>query len=77
MSLDDVDWNIMVPTTVNQTRTSTIVASFHETVEMSQDVRPADTFSNYIATLPEHIRQLLMHYEFTPGGKRILKACLE
>jgi hypothetical protein len=40
-------------------------------------VRPADTFSNYIATLLKHIHQLLMHYEFTPGGKRILKACLE
>jgi hypothetical protein len=27
--------------------------------------------------LPEHIHQLLMHYEFTLGGERILKACLE
>jgi hypothetical protein len=69
MSLDEVDWNIMVPAKVNQTWTGTIVANFHETVEMSHKVRTADTFSDYIATLPEHICQLLMHYEFTPGVK--------
>jgi hypothetical protein len=55
-SLDDVDWNIMVPTTVNRTRTGTIVANFHETVGTSHEVRTADTLSDYIATLPEHIR---------------------
>jgi hypothetical protein len=54
-SLDDVDWNIMVPTMVNQTQTGTIVANFHETVETSHRVRTADTFNDYIATLPEHI----------------------
>jgi hypothetical protein len=76
-SLDEVDWNIMVPTMVNRTQTGTIVANFHETVEMSHKVRTADTFSDYIATLPEHIRRLLMHYQFTPGGERTLKACLK
>jgi hypothetical protein len=50
MSLDDVDCNIMVPMTVNWTSTSTIVTSFHETVETSHDMRPAYTFSDYIAT---------------------------
>jgi hypothetical protein len=75
-SLDDMDWNIMVPMTVNQTWTGTIVANFHKIVEMSDKVRTADTFSDYIATLPEHICRLLMHYEFTPGGERTLKACL-
>jgi hypothetical protein len=44
---------------------------------MSHKVRTADTFRDYIATLPEHICRLLMHYEFTPGGERTLKACLE
>jgi hypothetical protein len=77
MSLDEVDWNIMVPMMVNRTQTGTIVANFHETLEMSHKVRTADTFSDYIATLPEHICQLLMHYEFTPGGERTLKACLK
>jgi hypothetical protein len=67
----------MVSMTVNQTQTSTIVTSFHETMETSHNVRLANTFSDYIATLPEHIHQLLMHYEFTPGGERIMKACLE
>jgi hypothetical protein len=55
-SLDDVDWNIMVPTMVNRTRTGTIVANFHKTVGTSHEVRTADTLSVYIATLPEHIR---------------------
>jgi hypothetical protein len=76
-SLDEVDWNIMVLTMVNQTQTGTIVANFHETVETSHKVRTADTFSDYIATLLEHIHRLLMHYEFTPEGERTLKACLE
>jgi hypothetical protein len=77
MSLDNVDWNIMVPTMVNQTQTGTIVANCHETVETSHEARTADTFSDYIATLLEHIRRLLMNSEFTPGGERTLKACLK
>jgi hypothetical protein len=76
-SLEDVDWNIMIPATVKWTQTSNIVASFHETAEETQEARPATTFSDYIATLLQHTWRLLMHYEFTPGGERILKACLE
>jgi hypothetical protein len=77
VSLDDVEWNIMIPATVTRTRTRNIVASFHETVEEIQEARTVNTFSEYIATLPQHKRRLLMHYEFTPGGEQILKACLE
>jgi hypothetical protein len=76
-SLEDVDWNIMIPVTVKQMQTRNIVASFHETAEEIQEARPATTFSDYIATLLQHIRRLLMHYEFTLGGEQILKACLE
>jgi hypothetical protein len=76
-SLEDVDWNIMIPATVKQMLARNIVASFHETAEEIQEARPATTISDYIATLPQHIRRLLMHYEFTPGGEQILKACLE
>jgi hypothetical protein len=36
-SLDDIDWNIMIPATVKQTQTRNIVATFHENVEKTQD----------------------------------------
>jgi hypothetical protein len=63
--------------TVKRMQPRNIAASFHETTEEIQEARPATTFSDYIATLPQHIRRLLMHYEFTLGGEQILKACLE
>jgi hypothetical protein len=47
-SLEDVDWNIMIPATVKRTRTRNIVASFHETAEEIHEARPATTFSDYI-----------------------------
>ena len=42
-----------------------------------EDDDNADTFSDYIKTLPEHIQRLLMHVEFAPGGEQMLKHCLE
>jgi hypothetical protein len=54
-SLEDVDWNIMIPATVKRMQTRKIVASFHETVEEIQEARPATTFSDYIVNLPQHI----------------------
>jgi hypothetical protein len=32
--------------------------------------------SKYVMMLPEHIWQLLMHFEFTQGGEQMLKHCL-
>jgi hypothetical protein len=73
-SLDDVDWNVMVPATVQRTLTGNVMATFHECVEESQDEEgEAHTFREYTKNLPEHERRLLWHFEFTPGGERILK----
>jgi hypothetical protein len=47
-SLEDMDWNIMIPATVQRMRTRNIA-------EEIQEARPATTFSDYIATLPQHI----------------------
>jgi hypothetical protein len=54
-SLEDVDWNIMILATVKRMQTRNIVGSFHETAEEIQEARPATTFSDCIATLPQHI----------------------
>jgi hypothetical protein len=77
-SLDDVNWNVMVPAMEQRTPTGNVMATFHECVEESQDEEgKAHTFREYTKKLPEHERRLLWHFEFTPGGARILKSCLE
>jgi hypothetical protein len=74
--LEAVDWHIMIPATVTQTRTRNMIATFHDNAVMTlEDPLNVVTFNDYIKTLPEHIQQLLMHFEFTPGGEQMLKHC--
>jgi hypothetical protein len=77
-SLDNVDWNVMVPATVQRTLTGNVMVTFHECVEEPQDEEgEAHTFREYMKKLPEHERRLLWHIEFAPGGESILKSCLQ
>jgi hypothetical protein len=77
--LKEIDWNIMIPTNVEKTQTQNVTATYHSHAKVIPDDDDDDavTFSDYIKTLPEHIQQLLMHIKFVPGGKRMLKHCLE
>jgi hypothetical protein len=76
--LEEVDWNVMIPTTVLKTRTRNIFAEFHShtTTIQATDI-PKTTFGEYVESLPIHIQRLLMQFEFVPGGERTLKHCLE
>jgi hypothetical protein len=57
MSLEDVDWNIMIPANVTKTRTQNVIATFHLHVKTSQDARnEVGSFGNYLKTLPDHIQ---------------------
>jgi hypothetical protein len=54
-SLDDVDWNVMVPAMVQRTLTGNVMAMFLERVEESQDEEgKAHTFREYTKKLSEH-----------------------
>jgi hypothetical protein len=56
-SLDDVDWNVMVPAMVQRTLTGNVMVMFHKCVEESQDEKgEAHTFREYMKKLPEHER---------------------
>jgi hypothetical protein len=78
VSLEDVDWNIMIPANVKRTQTRNMIATFHLHVKPPQDESDdVDTFGDYIKTLPDHIQWLLMQVEFIPGGKDMLKHCLK
>jgi hypothetical protein len=58
--------------------TRNITAQFTDTaMVIHEEETESVTFNGNVNKLPEHINQLLMHVKFTPGGKRILKACLE
>ena len=78
VSLEEVDWNIMVPASVTMTRTQNVTATFHLHGENSQEeCDDVNTFDEYIKTLPVHEKRMLMHVEFVPGGEDMLKHCLE
>jgi hypothetical protein len=78
VSLEDVNWNIMIPATVMKTRTRNVIATFHSHAKTSRDARnEVGSFGDYIKTLPDHVQQLLMHVEFIPGGEDMLMHCLK
>jgi hypothetical protein len=78
VSLEEVDWNIMVPASVTMTQTRNVTATFHLLGENSQEeCDDVNTFDEYIKTLPVHEKRMLMHVEFIPGGEDMLKHCLE
>jgi hypothetical protein len=57
VSLEDVNWNIMIPATVTKTRTRNMIATFHSHAKTSQDARnEVGSFGNYLKTLPDHIQ---------------------
>jgi hypothetical protein len=57
MSLEDVDWNIMIPANVTKTRTRNVIATFHLHAKTSQDARDeVGSFGDYLKTLPDHIQ---------------------
>jgi hypothetical protein len=78
VSLEDVDWNIMIPANVMRTWTQNVIATFHSHTKLPQEASDeVDNFGAYLKTLPDHIQWLLMHIEFVPGGEDILKHCLK
>jgi hypothetical protein len=57
VSLEDVDWNIMIPANVTKTRTQNVIATFHLHTKTSQDARnEVGSFDDYLKTLPDHIQ---------------------
>jgi hypothetical protein len=75
--LEEVDWNVMIPATVLKTCTRNLIVEFHlHTMTIQANEKPKTTFNEYKETLPVHIQQLLMQYEFVPGGEQTLKHCL-
>jgi hypothetical protein len=67
----------MILATVLKTRTRNVIAEFHShTMPIQANEKPKTTFDEYVETLPVHIQQLLMQYEFVPGGEQTLKHCL-
>jgi hypothetical protein len=78
VSLEEVDWNIMVPASMTTTQTRNVTATFHLHGENSQEEHDdVNTFDEYIKTLPVHEKWMIMHVEFIPGGGDMLKHCLE
>jgi hypothetical protein len=76
VSLDKVNWNIMIPANVKKTRTQHVIATFHLHMESNPDKRDdVDSFGNYIKTLQDHIKRLLMHVKFVPGDEAMLTHC--
>lgn len=56
-SLEEVNWNIMILVSINETHSCNVTISFHEQVESTLPSEFEDTgFANYIKTLPEHIQ---------------------
>jgi hypothetical protein len=73
VSLDKVNWNIMIPANVKKTRTQHVIATFHLHMESNPDKSDdVDSFGNYIKTLKDHIKRLLMHVKFVPGDEAML-----
>jgi hypothetical protein len=57
VSLEDVDWNIVIPANVTKTQTHNMSATFHLHVKTSQDARDeVGSFGDYLKTLPDHIQ---------------------
>jgi hypothetical protein len=57
VSLEDVDWNIMIPANVMKTRTQNVIATFLLHAKTSQDARDeVGSFGDYLKTLPDHIQ---------------------
>jgi hypothetical protein len=78
VSLEDVDWNIVIPANVMRTWTQNVIATFHLHTKLPQEASDeVDSFGAYLKTLPDHIQWLLMHIEFVLGGEDILKHCLK
>jgi hypothetical protein len=78
VSLEDIDWNIMIPANVMRTWTQNVIATFHSHVKPPQEASDeVDNFGAYLKTLPDHVQWLLMHIKFVLGGKDILKHCLQ
>jgi hypothetical protein len=68
----------MIPASVRSTHTRNVNAAFPANEMMTdQEGDGPEPFEEYIKTLPEHIQQLLMHIESTPGWEKTLKQCLE
>jgi hypothetical protein len=78
VSLEDVNWDIMIPANVTKTRTQNVIATFHSHAKTSQDARDeVGSFGDYLKTLPDHIQRLLMDVKFVPGSKDMLMHCLK
>jgi hypothetical protein len=78
VSLEDIDWNIMIPANVMKTRTRNVTVTFHSHAKTSQDAHDeVGSFGDYLKTLPDHIQQLLMHVKFVPGSEDMLMHCLK
>jgi hypothetical protein len=57
VSLEDVDWNIVIPANVTKTQTHNMSATFHLHVKTSQYARDeVGSFGDYLKTLPDHIQ---------------------
>jgi hypothetical protein len=59
-SLEEVDWNIMVPASLTTTQTRNVTATFNWHGENSQEeCDDINTFDEYIKTLPVHEKRML------------------
>jgi hypothetical protein len=57
VSLEDVNWNIMIPANVTKTWTRNMIATSHSHAKTSQDAGDeVGSFGNYLKTLPDHIQ---------------------
>jgi hypothetical protein len=56
-SLEEVDWNIMIPVSIHETQSHNATVSFQEQEELTPHPESMDTgFAEYIKTLPDHIQ---------------------
>jgi hypothetical protein len=73
------DWQTSIPVTLAQPLPSGIRMSLHRhsgpDPSHTLPTTPS-TFPDYIDTLPEISQRFLTQFEFVPGGKRSLRACL-
>jgi hypothetical protein len=57
VSLEDINWNIMIPANVKKTRTRNVIVTFHLHAKPSQDAcDEVGSFGDYLKTLPDHIQ---------------------
>jgi hypothetical protein len=77
VSLEDTDWNIMIPANVKRTRTQNVIATFHSHAKPPQDESDdVDTFGDYIKTLPDHTMATDAS-QICPGQQRDAEALSE